>query len=626
MVSSSATGHKWATTVEHAGIKTSSIRSVSVRHILVRTQGMADLVYDRLREPGQSSPDPFGDLARSVSDCEFSRGSGGRIGWFDGPASPSPPSSPSATDGIVPDAALFDVLFGPSVRVPKPGDVRVASSARGVHVIRIDDVSVSFDPRLLRDGKGNLRPRRLKGGGTAPALPFGGSSEGDPPSFDGLTYEIRTSGCQMNVADTERMEGELRRLGMTPSAGEEGDDTPPNVVVLNTCTIRDHAEQKVYDALGPLAARRRKGDSLAVIVAGCVAQQEGEALLRRVPEVDAVVGPQYAGKLGELLTNMAMHRGSHQLVATDPTLVAEDLSMPVRSSSTRAWVNVIYGCNEHCSYCVVPNVRGVEQSRTIEAICKEMATLAEAGYKEVTLLGQNIDAYGRDMSPKTTFADLLYAANNVQGIERVRYVTSHPRYFSDRVIDAVANLDKVCECFHVPFQAGDDEVLRRMRRGYTFDSYMKIINKIKKEAPDASICGDVIVGFPGETDEAFQRTLDLMNEVKFDNLNTFAYSKRPNTEAAKYPDQVPDSVKAERLQIVQRLAVTHATERSERYLDRVVEVLVEEVNPRNPSQVMGRTRQGRQVYFDGALEDLEGRLVDVRVTEARPWSLSGERA
>ena len=263
----------------------------------------------------------------------------------------------------------------------------------------------------------------------------------------------------------------------------------------------------------------------------------------------------------------------------------------------------------------------------MENILKECLDLADNGYKEVTLLGQNIDAYGRDMVPKRTFAELLeYLNANLPDGMRIRYVTSHPRYFSDRVIDAVAGLDKVCECFHVPFQAGDDDVLRRMRRGYTYASYMRIIEKIRQRAPDASICGDVIVGFPGETDQAFERTLQLMEEVKFDNLNSFAYSPRPNTEAALWGDQIPEDVKAERLQRVQKVAAEHGLERSQRYLGRKVEVLVEDLNPRNPSQVMGRTRQGRQVYFDGDLEALRGKLVNVLITEARTWSLAGELA
>jgi tRNA-2-methylthio-N6-dimethylallyladenosine synthase len=278
----------------------------------------------------------------------------------------------------------------------------------------------------------------------------------------------------------------------------------------------------------------------------------------------------------------------------------------------------------------------MEQSRTMESILQECQMLANQGYKEITLIGQNIDAYGRDMVPKRNFAQLLEFLNNNlrpsthnnndgNGIERIRYVTSHPRYFTDRVIDAVANLDKVCECFHMPFQAGDNDVLKRMRRGYTYESYMKIIHKIRKSAPDAAICADIIVGFPGETDEAFQRTLDLMNEVKFDNVNSFAYSPRPNTEAALFEDQIPEDVKAIRLQQVQELATKHGLERSQRYLHRVEDVLVEDVNPRNPStQVMGRTRQGRQVYFDGNINELKGRTVPVRITDARTWSLMGE--
>jgi tRNA-2-methylthio-N6-dimethylallyladenosine synthase len=261
----------------------------------------------------------------------------------------------------------------------------------------------------------------------------------------------------------------------------------------------------------------------------------------------------------------------------------------------------------------------------MEAILAECTQLANLGYKEVTLLGQNIDAYGRDQTPKRTFADLLHYLNDnlPPTLSRIRYVTSHPRYFSERVIDAVAELDKVCECFHVPFQAGDDTVLRNMRRGYTYDSYMNIIHKIRDKAPDASICGDVIVGFAGETEEQFQKTLDLMNEVKFDNLNTFAYSPRPNTEAANWDNHIPPDVQSDRLQRVQALAAEHALERSQRYLGREVEVLVEDRNPKNGEEVMGRTRQGRQVFFPGNVDKLKGELVMVEILEARTWSLIG---
>jgi len=314
------------------------------------------------------------------------------------------------------------------------------------------------------------------------------------------------------------------------------------------------------------------------------------------------------------------------VVATDPTLIMEDVSKPRRGSATCAWVNVIYGCNEHCTYCVVPGTRGVEQSRPKESIRREIEELAAAGYREITLLGQNIDAYGRDMAPKQSFADLLHYVAAVPGIARVRYVTSHPRYMSERVVDAVAALPGVMECFYVPPQSGSDKVLKLMRRGYTVEKYLKIVDRIKEKCPDAAISGDIIVGFPGETEEDFQGTLDLMERVKFDNLNSFAYSPRPFTPAADWGDQVPEDVKADRLQRLQRLATQHAMERSERYLGRIEEVLVEERNVKNIQQVKGRTRTNRPVFFDGDITELQGKHVSVRITETRPWSLTGELA
>jgi len=420
----------------------------------------------------------------------------------------------------------------------------------------------------------------------------------------------------MNAADSERLRSQLHASGL------EEVEKKPDVVVVNTCSIRDHAEQKLYDFLGPYAKRKREGDDVTLVVTGCVAQQEGEALIRRVPEVDLVLGPQYINKMNDLLKDV---KDGYQLVATDPTLISEDVARPVRDDPYRAWVPVINGCNEHCSYCVVPNTRGVEQSRTIEHIVEEMRGLKESGYKEVTLLGQNIDAYGRDLKPKRSFADLLQVADSV-GLDRVRYVTSHPRYFSDRVIDAVRDLPSVCEQFHLPPQAGSDDILRGMRRGYTFDSYMRIVKRIKDRiGDDAGITGDIIVGFPGETEEDFQRTLDLMEAVKYDNLNAFTYSPRPFTDAALAENQVDEDVKADRLQSVQRLAVKHGLERSERYMGRVVEVLVEGRNKKVTSEeeCMGKTRQGRQVFFEGKVDELLGKLVMVKIDEARPWSLRG---
>jgi tRNA-2-methylthio-N6-dimethylallyladenosine synthase len=589
--------------------------------------------------------DPFGKLAKDLSACIKSKDEAGKIGWVDNPFHSSHLESNSNVNDVLSDLISQSVIEEIFQARPKGGDIlKIHDKSKQIwHLLRVDDLLIDYVPNSRTDerleGQKDMHMlqfkqkgvnkvittrSKLKGFGVTAIAPKIASVVDESEFTEQIqakTYHIATSGCQMNVADSERLAGVLEnKLSLSIAQNPAKAD----VVILNTCSIRDHAEQKVYDALGPFAARKRRGEPLALVVSGCVAQQEGEALLKRVPEIDLVMGPQYVSRLGDLLDDVS--RG-HQVVATDPTLLSEDLSRPVRGHDVRAWVNVINGCNEHCTYCVVPGVRGVEQSRSMESILNECMYLAEAGYKEVTLLGQNIDAYGRDLNPRRTFSDLLHYLN--EGIpdgtiERIRYVTSHPRYFSDRVIDAVASLDKVCECFHMPFQSGDDEILKNMRRGYTFDSYMKIIDKIKERAPDASICGDVIVGFPGETDDQFKRTLELMERVKFDNLNTFAYSQRPNTEAALWDNQVPDDIKAERLQIVQRLAAQHGLERSQRYIGKVVEVLVEDRNPRNGDQVMGRTRQNRQVFFDGNIDVLKGKLVNVKIIEARTWSLLGE--
>lgn len=595
-----------------------------LRHIVTETPEMAEAsVQQYFQLLDKDHLDPFAAVAAQISACETTRNEGGKIGWVE--------QETSAKTVELTTILPADVNRQVFQKQPKAGDIVTiqSTSSQQYHVIQVLELWLASPIQETTDSRQNdtaehrvgahqgrnviLPRRKLKGSGVLPEMPHLQS------------YYIQTAGCQMNVADSERLAGVLQnelqlKLAETPDQAD--------LVLFNTCSIRDHAEQKLYDALGPYAAQKRRGKQLALVVTGCVAQQEGEALLRRVPEIDVVLGPQYVPFLKNVLE--AVSYGS-QVVATAPMLIQDSsqqhpTAKPIRGHDVRAWVNVIYGCNEHCTYCVVPATRGMEQSRSMESILQECLELSENGYKEITLLGQNIDAYGRDMVPKRTFADLLEFLNHrLAAPMRLRYVTSHPRYFSDRVIDAVASLDKVCECFHMPFQAGDDEVLRRMRRGYTFDSYTRIIDKIRAKCPDAAITADVIVGFPGETDEAFQKTLELMEYVKFDNLNSFAYSPRPNTEAALWSnDLVAESVQADRLQQVQALAARHAQERSLRYLGRIVSVLVEDVNPKQvQSQVMGRTRQGRPVYFDGTLSKLRGMLVDVEITEARTWSLVG---
>ncbi len=437
-------------------------------------------------------------------------------------------------------------------------------------------------------------------------------------------YHITTFGCQMNKADSERMAGVLETMGF---AWEE-DPEAADLVLYNTCTIRDNAEQKVYSYLGRQAKRKQQNPNLTLVVAGCVAQQEGEALLRRVPELDLVMGPQHANRLQDLLEQV--FSGS-QVVATEPVHIMEDITKPRRDSSVTAWVNVIYGCNERCTYCVVPGVRGTEQSRYPEHIRAEMEELGRQGFREVTLLGQNIDAYGRDLPGVTpegrhlhTLTDLLYHVHDVEGIERIRFATSHPRYFTERLIKACAELPKLCEFFHIPFQSGDNDVLKAMGRGYTVEKYRRIIDTVRRYIPDASISADVIVAFPGETDAQFENTLKLVEEVGFDMVNTAAYSPRPNTPAANWDNQLPEAVKEERLQQLNHLVAKVAADRSQRYAGRVEQILVEDLNPKNPHQVMGRTRTNRLCYFDGEIEQLRGQLVDVRITDVRAFSLSGE--
>ena len=445
-----------------------------------------------------------------------------------------------------------------------------------------------------------------------------GASEGKEGGSRGK-YHIHTFGCQMNMADSERMAGVLEQMGYTSSP----DPDLANVLVYNTCSIREKAEVKVYSALGEQAKRKQKeGTDLKVVVAGCVASQEGEQLLRRVPEVDLVMGPHHVNRIDQLLDQVDL--GS-QVCAVEPIHITEDVATPRRDSDISAWVNVIYGCNECCTYCVVPSTRGQEQSRDPDSIRREITALGEAGYKEVTLLGQNIDAYGRDLpgfAPYNsgrrlwTFSDLLRHVSGCPGIERIRFATSHPRYFTKRLVETCASLPDVCEYFHVPFQSGNDEILRQMKRGYNMKRYLGIIDNIRDLMPNASVSADIIVGFPGETEEQFQDTMDIVKRVGFDRVFTAAYSPRPNTPAAEWENQVADLVKQDRLNRLNRLCTEMAGERSQRFVGGVEDVLVEGLNPKNPDQVMGRTQHNKIAFFPGDLQEMRGKLVTVKVNAA----------
>ena len=441
------------------------------------------------------------------------------------------------------------------------------------------------------------------------------------------SYWITTFGCQMNKADSERMAGILENMGYQEAKAELQAD----LVLYNTCTIRDNAEQKVYSYLGRQAKRKKLDPHLKLIVAGCVAQQEGEALLRRVPELDLVMGPQHANRLETLLNQVD---NGQQVLATEELHIIEDLTTARRDSKICAWVNVIYGCNERCTYCVVPSVRGKEQSREPDAIKSEINNLAKRGFKEITLLGQNIDAYGRDLkdfqlkqSSAFNLTNLLYFIHDIEGIDRIRFATSHPRYFTDELIHACSELPKLCEHFHIPFQSGDNDVLKRMARGYTIEKYKKIIYKIRDLIPHASITADVIVAFPGETDKQFKNTLSTIEEIGFDQVNTAAYSPRPNTPAATWPDQIHEEVKVSRLKELNYLVEKTAKNSNNRYINKLEEVLIEGFNPKDLNQLMGRTRTNRLTFFPQIKSDdfkyKPGDLVKVMIKEIRSFSLTG---
>lgn len=588
------------------------LTAVRLKHIVFASKELANESLLLLR----SAQTSFDDLAIQISSCIETRDKGGEIGWV---SVYEQGSENEHLDLILPRDARIQVLDSTT----KPGDVVMATSERGYHLVQIADVMV--DVRKMATTKARKKRKDTDEKKDSEELKgiLGGALIAEQESVEfkkDLIYKIETMGCQMNIADSERMEGQLQSLGIRPFDEVRDQGRKVDLVVLNTCSIRDHAEQKVYSYIGPYAKRKREGEDVTIVVAGCVAQQEGEALLRRAPEVDLVMGPQYANRLGDLLEDVS---NGNQVVATEASHIMEDSTKPRRSSSVAAWVNVIYGCNERCTYCIVPTTRGVEQSRPVESIVQEVTELVSQGYKEVTLLGQNIDAYGRDMIPKRKFSDLLRTVGAIPGLKRLRFVTSHPRYMSLGVIDAVAETPTACLNFHIPPQSGSNEILEAMGRGHTREKFLQIVQRIRDRLPDAAITADIIVGFPGETNEQFEETLKLMEEVKFDSVNTAAYSPRPNTPAALWDNQVDDEVKQERLQRINRLNLQHAAERRARMLGRVEEILVEERNVKVPTQVMGRTTHGYIVYFDGDIDELRGKLVNVRIDVCQTYYLAG---
>jgi tRNA-2-methylthio-N6-dimethylallyladenosine synthase len=428
---------------------------------------------------------------------------------------------------------------------------------------------------------------------------------------------IETFGCQMNKSDTEHMFGLLDEIGYAQTADLKGAD----LMILNTCAIREGAEDKVYSYLGAWNKIKKNRPGTIIAVAGCVAQDAGINMIKRAPYVDIVFGTHNLHRVADLVLQA---RKTGQPVVEIVQELPEDLpEVPViRQSDLSAWVSIIYGCDYNCTYCIVPYVRGREKSRELAVIAQEVEELAQAGYKEVTLLGQNVTAYGHDLEPAVHLGHLLERLGSLSQMKRVRFLTGHPRDLNIEIIDAVKNVGNACEYFHLPVQAGDNRTLRRMARGYNVDFYRKIVEQIRSRIPDASISTDLIVGFPGETQEEFMNTVSLVEEIGFDLCNTAAYSPRPHTPAANWPGQVPEHEKYERLRFLNSVVSEVSHHCNKRYLNTVVEVLVEGQSERSTGRMTGRTRTNKIINFEGEPE-LKGQLVDVFVETANPWALRG---
>lgn len=432
-------------------------------------------------------------------------------------------------------------------------------------------------------------------------------------------YLIVTYGCQMNEHDSEKMSWLLENMGYKPTENKEDSD----IIIYNTCIVRENAELKVYGQLGALKELKLRKPNLIIAVCGCMMQTEParKTILEKYKHVDIIFGTSNIHKLPQLIDRHLQTGETIVDVEEDSREIVENISAN-RKYPFKAFVNIMYGCNNFCTYCIVPYTRGRERSREPKNIIREIELLAKDGCKEVTLLGQNVNSYGKTLNYKFSFADLLREVNKVEGIERIRFMTSHPKDLSDELIQAMAELDKVCEHIHLPVQAGSNRILKAMNRKYTKEYYLELVEKIRKAIPDIAITTDIIVGFPGETEEDFEETLDLVKKVRYDSAFTFLYSKREGTIAAKMENQVPEEIKHERFQKLLDTLYPIFYEQNSKYENKVVEVLVEEVSKNNKEVLSGRTRTGKLVHFKGK-KDLIGKFVNVKITKPKTFTLEG---
>lgn len=425
-------------------------------------------------------------------------------------------------------------------------------------------------------------------------------------------------GCQMNQSDAERMMGQLRTIGYEQTDSMNDAD----LILINTCCVRETAEDRVYGKIGEIKHLKRQNPELIFGITGCMAQKEGDALIKRAPHIDFVLGTNKVHELTHIVKEIQQEHGHLVDVQLGETELPDDVPV-ARGGKLSAWVPIMYGCNNFCTYCIVPYVRGRERSRLPEDVVKEVEQAVADGYEEVTLLGQNVNSYGKDHK-QADFADLLKMVDEVPGIRRVRFMTSHPKDLSDKVIAAIRDGRHLCEHIHLPVQYGSNHILKAMNRVYTVESYRKLVGRIRKEIPNVSLTTDLIVGFPGETDEDFREMLDFLREIRYDSAYTFIYSKRSGTPAATMEHQVEESVKKERLNELMAVQNEISLEINQKLLGKTMEIMVEGPSKNDASVWMGRTRTNKIVLFphDG---EQAGDFIDVKITHPQTWVLKGEK-
>lgn len=435
-----------------------------------------------------------------------------------------------------------------------------------------------------------------------------------------LKYHIVTYGCQMNVHDSEKLAGLLNTMGYTETLEQDEAD----LILFNTCCVRENAENRVYGNLGSLYPYKQQNPNLIIGVCGCMMQQKeiSAYITKKFPFVDLIFGTHNLHHFPQLLLE-AMH-SQHTIVEVlnQQGQIIEDVPIQ-RNIGVGAWTTIMYGCNNFCSYCIVPYVRGRERSRQPSDIISEITKLGQTGYKEVTLLGQNVNSYGKDLDRSYYFPDLLRDINKIDSIERIRFMTSHPKDLSEDLILAMSESEKVCEHIHLPIQSGSNRILKKMNRRYTKEEYLDLLDRIRERIPEVAITTDIIVGFPGETEEDIADTLEMIKSARYDSAYTFIYSKRKGTSAAKMTDQIEENVKKERLQILMDLQNKISKEINDTTINRTYEVLVEGPSKKRTDIYTGRTRHNKLVNFE-ASEDMTGKLIDVKITRPRTWTLEGK--